>query len=294
MFKIFFTALSHRSFLRLTGHQVQSFLQGIISCDTQGLTTGKAIWGALLSPQGQFQHDLFIAPLSQSLNSYLLETDRDGREMLLKKLERQNFKKTIEITPEDSYQAYGLIGDHCPDLSHPYFIDPRIERGFWRCWVNPSLTTPFTSDFFEELPFETWDIKRITLGLPDGLRDLTQDKTLLLEAGFDELGGIGWQKGCYLGQEVTARSKFRGQVKKRLIPLKFEKIMTGQDKRLYQNENDIGTVTSYAQNWALAMIQISALKKALENQESIFIGTGPDRMKGEIHLPSWLSPSLFS
>ena len=61
----------------------------------------------------------------------------------------------------------------------------------------------------------------LALGLPDGSRDLESEKTVLLEAGFDELGGISWTKGCYMGQELTARTKYRGLVKRRLVPLRI-------------------------------------------------------------------------
>ena len=67
--------------------------------------------------------------------------------------------------------------------------------------------------------FEDWDRHRLALGLPDGTRDLETEKTVLLEAGFDELNGISWTKGCYMGQELTARTRYRGLLKRRLLPV---------------------------------------------------------------------------
>ena len=64
-----------------------------------------------------------------------------------------------------------------------------------------------------------WDRHRLALGLPDGSRDLEPEKTVLLEAGFDELNGVSWTKGCYMGQELTARTKYRGLLKRRLVPV---------------------------------------------------------------------------
>src|SRR5439155_21735167 len=72
-----------------------------------------------------------------------------------------------------------------------------------------------------EAGFDSYDRLRLSLGIPDGSRDLVLEKSILLEAGFDELNGVDWQKGCYIGQELTARTKYRGLIKKRLMPVEI-------------------------------------------------------------------------
>ena len=73
-----------------------------------------------------------------------------------------------------------------------------------------------------EAPLAAYDALRLELGVPDGSRDLPVEKALLLESGFDELHGVDWQKGCYMGQELTARTKYRALIKKRLFPVRVE------------------------------------------------------------------------
>ncbi|WP_431267514.1 YgfZ/GcvT domain-containing protein [Dankookia sp. P2] len=89
--------------------------------------------------------------------------------------------------------------------------DPRLPEAGWRALAPVPLPTDATP--------EDWDRHRLALGLPEGTRDLVPEQTVLLEAGYDELHGVSWAKGCYMGQELTARTKYRGLLKRRLVPV---------------------------------------------------------------------------
>jgi hypothetical protein len=104
---------------------------------------------------------------------------------------------------------------------------------------------------------------RLSLGLPDGPPDLEPEKTLLLEAGFDELHGIAWDKGCYMGQELTARTKYRGLVKRRLVPVTLEASPPAPGTPVMADGSEVGTLRSSAGQIGLAMLRIDALKKPL-------------------------------
>ncbi len=91
--------------------------------------------------------------------------------------------------------------------------DPRLAEAGFRCLSETALAATATA--------ADYAAHRLALGLPDGPPDLEVDKTLLLEAGFDELDGVAWDKGCYMGQELTARTKYRGLIKRRLVPVLF-------------------------------------------------------------------------
>jgi len=137
---------------------------------------------------------------------------------------------------------------------------------------------------FAEVPFAAYDSHRLTLGLPDGSRDMVVEKTILLEAGFDELAGVDWQKGCFLGQELTARTKYRGLIKRRLLPVRFEGPAPAPGTQVLRDGRDAGEMRSSVPGIGLALLRLESLAAA----ES----TGAPLMAGETRLrperPSWV------
>ena len=104
-----------------------------------------------------------------------------------------------------------------------------------------------------------WDRHRLSLGLPDGSRDMESDKTVLLEAGFDELGGVAWNKGCYMGQELTARTKYRGLLKRRLIPVAVTGPLPESGTPVLRDGVEVGTMRSGRDTVGLAVLRLDAL-----------------------------------
>ncbi len=94
------------------------------------------------------------------------------------------------------------------------------------------------------------------LGLPDGSRDLDAEKTVLLEAGFDELNGVSWTKGCYMGQELTARTKYRGLVKRRLVPVGIEGRPPAPGTPIMRDGVEVGSMRSSREHFGLALLRI--------------------------------------
>ena len=101
---------------------------------------------------------------------------------------------------------------------------------------------------------------RLPLGVPDGSRDLQVEKALLLENGFDELNGVDWKKGCYMGQELTARTKYRALIKKRLFPVRVEGTLPEAGTPVHQNGEEVGEVRSGMGDRALAMLKLEAAR----------------------------------
>src|SRR5262249_59137891 len=116
----------------------------------------------------------------------------------------------------------GERGTARPFASGVAFVDPRLAALGVRC-VLPRAGLRFSLEGIglTETGFLAYDRLRLELRVPDGSRDLVPEKSILLEAGFDELNGVDWQKGCYVGQELTARTKYRGLIRKRLMPVKI-------------------------------------------------------------------------
>ncbi|MGB8840427.1 MAG: folate-binding protein, partial [Aliidongia sp.] len=109
-------------------------------------------------------------------------------------------------------------------------------------------------------PWAEWDRLRLTLGVPDGTRDLVPEKSILLENGFDELNGIAWDKGCYIGQELTARTKYRGLIKKRLMPVVIKGLLPEPGTLVLRADGgEAGEIRSGREDRALAVIRLEAL-----------------------------------
>jgi folate-binding protein YgfZ len=111
-----------------------------------------------------------------------------------------------------------------------------------------------------ETAYEDYDRLRLALGIPDGSRDLVLEKSILLEAGFDELNGVDWQKGCYVGQELTARTKYRGLVKRRLVPVRIEGPAPPPGAVVTADGRDAGEMRSSRDGLGLALLRIEPMQ----------------------------------
>lgn len=243
-----FSLLPDRAVIALTGIDRVSFLNGLVSNDVAKAAPGRAVWAALLTPQGKYLHDFFVFATEGAL---LLDVRADEAEILRVRLSRYKLRAKVEITlsPLRVYATWG--GDAPTGIVAP---DPRHAEAGWRLLAAGLATTTAEQNYAAH---------RLALGLPDGPPDLEPDKTLLLEARFDELNGVDFGKGCYMGQEITARSKYRGTVKKRLVAVRFAQAAPPPGTPVLAGDEVVGDVRSGQGALALAMLRIDALEKAL-------------------------------
>jgi hypothetical protein len=242
--------LPHRGAVSVEGEDCVTFLQGLVSADVREAAPGRALWSALLTPQGRFLFDFFILSDGARL---VLECERERAGELAQRLSR--FRLRAKVTVADIsgsvVVAAGWGGAAMPvGLTAP---DPRLPEAGWR-GVFPSDAAPAAT-----VDWAAWDAHRLSLGLADGARDLEVEKTLLLEAWFDPLGGVSWTKGCYMGQELTARTKYRGLVKRRLVAVDVAGPLPEPGTAVFEGEAEVGTIRSGRGGRALAMLRTEAL-----------------------------------
>lgn len=260
--------LANRGVVELTGPDRVSFLNGLVSNDVAKAAPGCAVWAALLTPQGKYLLDLFVFSDGERL---LLDVARAEIPAFLQKLRRFKLRAQLEIADVSEQFTVHAVWAGTPAAQAFTAQDPRLPEAGYR-----SLDLPVpTSDTATEADYAA---HRIGLGLPDGPPDLEPEKTLLLEAGFDELNGIDWQKGCYMGQELTARTKYRGLVKRRLLPVTLSEPHLSVGTAVHANGREVGTIRSSVGTQALAMLQLSALDQPLS-----VAGT-----ELTFHVPGWL------
>ena len=241
--------LDHRAVIAVTGEDRVSFLQGLVSQDVAKAEPGRALWSALLTPQGKWLAEFFIIADGERL---LLDVEADQRDDLIRRLSRFRLRAKASVAAED-YVVQAGWGGPAPVVTDGLVAeDARLPEAGFRILSRTGLPPDAT--------LAEWDAHRIALGLPDGARDLEREKTVLLEAGFDELGGISWTKGCYMGQELTARTRYRGLLKRRLVPVVIEGPAPAPGTIILTAEGrDVGTMRSSEGGLGLAVLRLDVL-----------------------------------
>ena len=260
----FFSLLAHRSVISVSGADRVEFLQGLISNDTRKVAPDRAIWAALLTPQGRFLNDMFVADAGN--DTFFVETERERAPALAKKLKMYTLRS--KVTVEDlgaTLEVAAAFGD-APSKALGIegavsFDDPRLGMLGVRVIAPAGQAAALLSlRGFAEAPLSAYDALRLPLGVPDGSRDLQVEKALLLENGFDELNGVDWKKGCYMGQELTARTKYRALIRKRLFPVKVEGALPEPGTPVLRDGEEVGELRSGAGDRALAMLRVDAAR----------------------------------
>lgn len=268
MFAASFSLLPHRSVIAVGGDDRVEFLQGLVSNDTTKVAPGRAVWAALLTPQGRFLNDMFVADASPGggTDTLLLETERERAPALAKKLAL--YKLRSKVTVEDRSAAmevavvFGAGAEQALQIDGAIsFTDPRLaELGVRVLAPTGTAAALLSARGITAAPLDDYDALRLSLGVPDGSRDLPVEKALLLESGFDELNGVDWKKGCYIGQELTARTKYRALVRKRLFPVSVQGVLPAPGTSVYLDEKEVGELRSGSGRRALALLQTEAAR----------------------------------
>jgi folate-binding protein YgfZ len=293
--KAFFELNPARSVIAIGGADRAEFLQGLISNDTTRIGGAQAIFAALLSPQGKFAYDLLLV---QQGERYLVDCEGARRADLLKRLKM--FKLRSQVTLDDLDTDIVVInlfgGDTLTRLGLEakagaakalgegvVFTDPRLaELGAHAFLPRASYAAALSELGFVAAPQGGFKDHRYALGVPEGSNDLLPDKAIPLECGFDELNGVDWQKGCYMGQELTARTKYRGLVRKRLLPIRFEGAPLPVGTDLTLDGKEVGDIRAVDGNHGLALLRLEHLDAILSK------GIDADGTRVIASVPAWV------
>jgi folate-binding protein YgfZ len=246
-----FVRLPNRGFLRLSGEDRLKFLQGLISNDVSAATPGHAVYSCLLTPQGKFLHDFFLIADGDSL---LIDCENDRRADLGQRLKAYKLRSKIEIAEADfsAFAAFGAAPLTAGAISYP---DPRSPL------LGQRVLLPAGTEAGPENPFDSYDRLRISLAAPDGSRDMEVGKAILLENNIDLLNGIAWDKGCYTGQELTARTRYRGLIKKRLTPVRIAGVVPPVGAPLIEAGSEVGEMRGANGDLGLALLRLERLQR---------------------------------
>lgn len=266
-----FVVLEDRGVLAVSGPDRRSFLQGLISNDSERVTPESARYGALLTAQGRYLHDFFIAEASESL---WLDGERERLADLKRRLAMYRLRAKVALDERPDLAVMAVFGEDAaavlglpdePGAARPLagglaLVDPRLAALGVRILVpREEARSALAARGIAAADFADYDRLRLMLGVPDGSRDLVPEKSLLLESGFDELNGIDWNKGCYIGQELTARTKYRGLVKRRLFPVRIDGPAPAPGTAIMAEGREVGEMRSARDGLGLALLRLEAL-----------------------------------
>src|SRR5262249_4845032 len=265
-----------------------------VSNDVRTVAADRVVYAALLTPQGRYLHDFFIAAVGETL---YLDCEGARRDDLRRRLSIYRLRSKVALAEASADFVVALLfGAHLaagfglgdePGAARPWeggvvYIDPRLPELGARA-ILPRAQAGELLARVGLVPGEAadYDRLRLALGFPDGSRDLPVEKAILLENGFDELHGIDWENGCYMRQELTARTKYRRPVRKRLLPVRIDRPLPAAGTSVPTGDKEDGEVRSGSGAAGLALLRL----EYLEGLQAGALACGGSRLTPR--KPSW-------
>lgn len=252
--------LTDRAVIRIGGDGALAFLHNLL---TMELSVPKPSYGALLTPQGKILHDVFVVPDGEHIG---IDVARVQAADLLKRLIMYRLRAKLDIALDDGKAVAVSSSANLPGIA---FVDPRVPEIGYRAIVDVA-----------SLPVGTgYHAARIGLGLADSEQDIGSGQMFVHEPNLDQLHGVSFSKGCYVGQEVVSRTHHRHTARNRILPVSFVgDVQTGAD--VGSGEVRLGTMLSSLNGHGLALLRLDRLAEA----SSPLLTSG---VKLSVHKPSW-------
>jgi folate-binding protein YgfZ len=296
MSQSFYLLPESRGVLAIAGDDKTEFLQGLVSNDVAKAGPAQALYSAFLTAQGKYLHDFFLA---EAGGSFYIDCEAGRRDDLKRRLSLYKLRSKVTITDATASHAVALLfgGDALTRLGlkpEPgsakafaggvVYVDPRLAAlGARAVLPREGAAAALEAAGFAAGDATAYDKLRMMQGVPDGSRDLPVEKAILLENGFDELHAIDWNKGCYLGQELTARTRYRGLVRKRLLPVTIDGPTPAPGTPVMLGDKEAGEMRSAVDGIGLALLRLEHLEgtpaPVLRAGEATLTAKKPDWVK---------------
>ncbi|RMF11014.1 MAG: folate-binding protein [Alphaproteobacteria bacterium] len=266
--------LTSRGVVAVTGPERKGFLQGLVTNDVTRLGPGQPLYAAMLTPQGKYLFDFLMVEDGETI---YLDAEKARAADLVRRLMMYRLRARVEISDESGKWTVVAGWGDAVDFSGGclVFDDPRHPD------LGMRALCPVAVDAGPE---EDYDRHRLALGIPEGARDFEPEKLLILEGNLAELNGVSFTKGCYVGQELTARMHYRGKVRKRLLPVDVEGELPAPGTPVTKDGKEIGQIRSGREARALALLRV----EDIEDGGSYACGSATLT----VQIPDWLKQTV--
>jgi hypothetical protein len=257
--------LPDRGVVKVAGADARTFLNGLLTTDVAKVTPTQARFGALLTPQGKIIVDCIVAEApTPDGGGFFLDCPRALAGEFVQKL--NFYKLRAKVICEDLSEVLGVmaIWDGGGDTDYGLvYADPRLPRLGQRIMLPPHLAEEAAADLGAELmEAAAYEAHRISLGVPRGGLDFIYGDAFPHETDMDQLAGIDFDKGCYVGQEVVSRMEHRGTARNRIVPIEAESFAPDAGVPVMAGEKQVGITGSHAGNRGLAMLRLDRMADA--------------------------------
>ena len=266
--------LPDRGVVKVIGDGARAFLHGLVTADLLKLKTGEARYCALLTPQGKIIADFFVAEApAKDGGGFFLDAPRARIAMLVERLNL--YKLRAKVVVEDLSEILGVLAawdsDAPPapaaapgDAIGLAFADPRLPALGLRVMLPPHLAATAAAALGASLvDAGVYETLRIALGIPRGGIDFAYGDAFPHEADMDQLAGVDFTKGCYVGQEVVSRMEHRGTARSRAVPLRFDGEPPQPGAAVVAGERQLGQLGSSAAGRAIALMRLDRVADTL-------------------------------
>jgi tRNA-modifying protein YgfZ len=278
--------LPDRGVIRVTGADAEKLLQGVITGDMELLKEDRsALHAGLLTPQGKILFDFFVV---RHGDGFFIETNREQVPDLLKRLSMYKLRAAAVITDvSGAYAVAAVWGDGAEAAADQSdgvaFADPRLAAMGLRVLLASDDSGPGAKLPGEAVGLADYHAMRVALGVPEAGKDYRLGDTFPHEALFDQLGGVSFTKGCFVGQEVVSRMQHRGTARKRVVPVVGTGALPEPGSEVRAGSSLIGTLGSVAGNTALGMLRLDRAAEAAAKGEALMAGG----VAVSIKIPEW-------
>ncbi|MDP9138299.1 MAG: folate-binding protein [Pseudomonadota bacterium] len=236
--------LPERSLIAITGADAGTFLQGLITADINRLQVAAAAYAALLTPQGKMLFDFFV--IREAENRYLIDCALAQRDALLKRLQFYKLRAKIDVQVDEQRKIHAVFDGHAPGA----VTDPRPTGLGERLYARQAPADSGAHEYHE---------RRVALGFAEGGMDFESGELFPHEANLDQMGGLSFEKGCFIGQEVVARMQHRGTARSRILPCQAGSRLPAKGSEILTGDRAVGRVLSGAGKEVLALLRLDRL-----------------------------------
>jgi len=271
--------LPDRAVLKVAGPAARGFLQGLITNDIDKVRDGTSIHAGLLTPQGKILFDFFVVADG---DGFLLETAKAKASELAQRLGFYKLRAEVEIAEYPSFAVAAAWGEQ-PSLPEGAiaYADPRLPE------LGLRLLIPSAANLAGlgcgVVSADDYHARRIELGVPEGGRDFTYGDAFPHEAMFDQLAGVDFRKGCFIGQEVVSRMEHRGTARKRIVGVEGEGHLPATGAEIRAGETPIGTLGSVSGSSGLALLRLDRAEEAKARGDQLRAGD----IAIALRIPAW-------